>query len=159
LKDCPLGNLQCLYYWNKSSWVTQAIFEAWITLINYNMERSQRHICLIVDNFSGHILRKEFSHVKIVFLMPGLTSVLQPLDCGIIHSFKAHYKHLLVNLYLEHMENTNIRKVDLKQTIKFISDAWFQTTEQTIVNCWRHADIIEYCSLSELADAAITNII
>lgn len=159
LKDCPLGTLQCLYFWNKSSWVTRAIFEAWLTLINNEMEQSQRHICLIIDNFSGHVVRREFSHIKIVFLMPGLTSVLQPLDSGIIHSFKAHYRNLLVNLYLGHMENTNIKKIDLKKTIKFISDAWLQTSEQTIINCWRHADVIEHCTLLELADAAMTAII
>jgi hypothetical protein len=62
---------------------------------------------LLVDNASSHIdpsrLNQEnveghtssrLTNVKIHYLPPNSTAHLQPMDAGIIHSFKAHYKRL-----------------------------------------------------------------
>src|ERR1700738_3946499 len=50
-----------------------------------------------MDNFSAHELAvsqvgKQLCNVTVKWLPPNMTSVCQPLDQGIIHSWKAHYR-------------------------------------------------------------------
>jgi hypothetical protein len=119
------------------------------------MLQSQRRICLLLDNFSGHKTDIIFSNVELVFITPGMTSVLQLLDCGIICLFKVMYKKLLVNLYLDMSDTEPIQKIDIKKAIDRVSSAWDGVTEETIANCWRHAGILSYCGLQALANAAV----
>uniref|UniRef100_A0A8C0GDB3 DDE-1 domain-containing protein n=1 Tax=Chelonoidis abingdonii TaxID=106734 RepID=A0A8C0GDB3_CHEAB len=48
---------------------------------------------LIVDNAPGHPAHLDDFHpnVKVVFLPPNTTSILQPMDQGAIANFKAYY--------------------------------------------------------------------
>jgi hypothetical protein len=49
---------------------------------------------LILDNFSAHPNAELFvkDNVLAVYLPPNCTSLVQPLDQGILWSFKSHYK-------------------------------------------------------------------
>jgi hypothetical protein len=146
-KDC----LPCLYGWNKNAWITRQIFGDWLQEINESMVLKQRFICLIVDNFSGHTSVEHFSNIKIVYLTPGMTSVLQPLDCGIINSLKARYKREVVDHYLEQMDEEISKAISIKKAIDFIAKAWDDLTVDIIINCWRHADVIGIEDLLNLA--------
>jgi hypothetical protein len=68
----------------------RSIFQAWIRLFNREMQKMQRNILLLVDNVSSHQLEEgeELSNIKLYFLPPNTTSHLQPIDQGIIRSFK-----------------------------------------------------------------------
>jgi hypothetical protein len=71
--------------------------------VNAKMQAEQRHIVMLLDNAPTHIppnTTKEvlmgfhvyrLSHITIIFLPTNTTSMLQPLDRGIIAAFKAHY--------------------------------------------------------------------
>ena len=48
-----------------------------------------------------------FSNVNVQFLPPNTTSVLQPCDQGIITNFKLYYRHLLINRYIQDIEDFN----------------------------------------------------
>jgi hypothetical protein len=48
----------------------------------------KRHVALIIDNAPSHKIINT-KNVKVFFLPPNSTGVLQPLDAGIIRSFKA----------------------------------------------------------------------
>ncbi len=65
------------------------------------MRRQKIHVCLLIDNATGHnlstIVTKELTNVKIHYFLPNCTSHLQPCDAGIIKSFKSHYASQLVN--------------------------------------------------------------
>ena len=76
------------------------IFETWMQKLNNHFKGQDRNIMLIMDNASCHSLsgvqHKQLSsstalpmtNVTIVFLHPNCTSVVQPLDQGIIAAFK-----------------------------------------------------------------------
>ena len=47
---------------------------------------------MFIDNYRAHPNNLSFSNVKIVFLPENTTSVLQPMDAGIIKCFKGYYR-------------------------------------------------------------------
>jgi len=82
--------LPVLYYWNNSAWMQRSIFRNWIMQLNQEMRRKRKYILLLLDNVSTHRLddNEQLSNVKLHFLPPNTTAHLQPLDQGIIYSFK-----------------------------------------------------------------------
>jgi hypothetical protein len=56
------------------------------------MRSENRHIALTLDNFAGHTISHQPKNILLVFFAPNLMAFVQPLDAGIIHCFKAHYR-------------------------------------------------------------------
>ena len=50
-----------------------------------------RKTALLIDNCHAHPSVFDLTNVQLVFLPPYTTSVLQPMDQGVIRSLKAHY--------------------------------------------------------------------
>ena len=95
------------------------------------MQLQDRKIILLLDNAPGHRVydADEFVNLKIVFLPPGCTSRLQPLDAEIIRSFKAHFRRYmvcyLIGLMSEDGSATQLaRKLTVLDAIRFTSSAW-----------------------------------
>ena len=87
-----LDNLGIVYKNDNKSWMTACFFTEWLDALNNNMISQQRRILLVLDNAPVHKIQKNFSNINLQFLPPGTTSKTQPLDQGIIRSFKAQYK-------------------------------------------------------------------
>ncbi|GAU94633.1 hypothetical protein RvY_06367 [Ramazzottius varieornatus] len=77
------------WYANSTAWMKTGIFEEWLTNLNNSMKAQKRKILLRLDNFSAHRVDSK-SNVRLVFLPPNLTSKVQPLDKGIIASYKKY---------------------------------------------------------------------
>jgi hypothetical protein len=93
-------NSFCYYFHNKKAWMTSLVFSEWLEKFNnlIKLRKATRKVLLLVDNASGHNLPIcEISNVKVVYLTQNATSVLQPLDAGIIRTFKSYYRKSLVN--------------------------------------------------------------
>ena len=84
------------YYSNKKGWKTMAVFNTWITNWNCNLRWMQGNhkVVLFVDQASSHVLQ-DLSNIRIQFLPPNTTSKLQPMDQGVIRSFKCCYRSRL----------------------------------------------------------------
>lgn len=154
LKNTNINGLPCTYLSNKKAWLTRSIFAEWVAKVNSDAILACRHICLVLDNFSGHVLDMPFSNVKVLYLPPGTTSVLQPLDCGIIHSLKCKYTELLSNAKLASTEENTLFSLNIKDAIHFVAEAWASVNEMTIRNCWRKANIANP-TVYDLIDAMI----
>ena len=90
--------------------MTISLFQEYIVHINSQLETSGRKILLLLDNASCHSLSSEvasvgrfhglsiavLSNVMLVYLPANTTSVLQPLDHGVIAVFMRLYKQQLV---------------------------------------------------------------
>ncbi|GBC53773.2 tigger transposable element-derived protein 6-like [Rhizophagus irregularis DAOM 181602=DAOM 197198] len=78
-------------------------------------------------------------------LPPNITSHLQPIDAGIIQSFKAKYKRKFCR-YLIHQFDRGIdqekNKLNVKEAIDQIAKSWNNVTEITIQNCWKKTGIL-----------------
>ena len=101
-------------------------------------------ILLLVDNFSVHqIINIELSIVKVKFLPPNTTSKFQPMDVGIIKSFKAHYRKLLVQHKIDCLLKSESTDIDVYQAIQTVVKAWGDGIKSsTILHCWGHTGFI-----------------
>ena len=79
------------WYASKNAWMTGEIHHQIMTKLNNEMRLSNRHILYVCDNASSHQVR-EYSHIKFLMLPPNATSIMQPLDQGIILSAKRRYR-------------------------------------------------------------------
>jgi hypothetical protein len=88
-------------------------------------------------------LKNKLTNVEVSYLPANTTSVLQPLDQGIIRTFKLYYKKILVEYLLDLNDNEKeYTPITTTQTIINIYKAWRKVNESTIVNCWRKAGIL-----------------
>ncbi|KAG1710193.1 hypothetical protein DVH05_028622 [Phytophthora capsici] len=68
-------------------------FREWIRQLNRDMRAAERNILLLVDNASSHKTSElTLSNVNVQFLPPNTTAFLQPMDTGIIATFKKMYR-------------------------------------------------------------------
>ncbi len=99
-------------------------------------------VLLLVDNFSRHRCSTIESQLHIVtgeFLPPNTTNYLQPMDAGVINSFKAQYRKMLVEYMLDCFMNNKDPEIDVYQAVKMLECAWrVKVTSSTIYHCWRH---------------------
>lgn len=58
----------------------------------------------MIDNAPAHTPSKSFSNITIKFNPPKMTAHIQPLDAGIIRSFKANYRKLLRERLIEELK-------------------------------------------------------
>ena len=78
------------YSKKKNAWMTSGVFETRLKKLNRKMAFEKRKIFLFLDNASSHPT-VEYSNVKLQFFPPNTTSVLQPMDQGIIQATKLKF--------------------------------------------------------------------
>jgi len=84
-------SLPVIYKNNNTSWMKSDIFSEFLKKLNKEMLSQNRKIALILDNCSSHPVMT-LSNIKFIFLPPNATSVLQPMDMGVIHAIKCLYR-------------------------------------------------------------------
>lgn len=137
MRNCP--NIPVTYAWNKKSWMTRDIFLKWLKAWDSDLARQGRKVCLIVDNCTAHHTDAQLSNIEVVFLPPNTTSKLQPLDQGIIRTFKSIYKHRLIEILLVKLRMGQDLKIDLLGAIEMPKASWDNVKQSTIANCFQHA--------------------
>jgi len=78
--------------------MTSAIFEEFLVLLDCpgGGAKTQK-ILLFMDQCVAHQRdTTALKNIKVIFLTPNCTSHLQPLDIGIIHTFKCQYSKQLI---------------------------------------------------------------
>ena len=92
---------------NSNAWMTGDIFQDWLVSFEADMAKEDCNIVLVVDNCSAHPKHcaDDLPHIKLVFLPPNVTSVIQPCDMGIIRNLKANYRRKVVSRVITHIES------------------------------------------------------
>nr|XP_042904651.1 tigger transposable element-derived protein 6 [Parasteatoda tepidariorum] len=128
------------YKANKKAWMTSKFFSEWLLMLDKEMKKRKKKIALLIDNCTAHTSIPKLHNVGIVYFPANCTSILQPLDMGIIKCFKGYYRKRLVESILVNIENKvedPFKTVNVKEACDIIAGSWWEVTEKTIQNCWK----------------------
>lgn len=95
-KHVNIVNLPITYRSNGKAWMLTTLFQEWLLDFDYQVgiKHNKQCVLLLLDNCTSHKLDNlTLENVEVYFLPPNTTSKLQPMDAGIIMSFKKHYRH------------------------------------------------------------------
>lgn len=132
-------SLPVWYEANSKAWITQNLFEQYLRKLDRRYEQQNRKVLMFVDNCGAHGHIDNLKAITVEFLPPNTTSVLQPMDQGVIKNLKVHYRSRLLNRMLLCVDSNKNYVVDVLTAISMLSDAWKSVTHETIHNCFRQA--------------------
>ena len=113
-----------------------------------------------MDNFSAHRAAFEFlnsspltslKNTSVIFLPPNVTSLHQPLDQGIIHAWKCHYRKKWLNYMIETHEKGDdpLKEMDVLKAMRWGFVSWhFDVTQSSIQKCWNKSGLLSTKSLN-----------
>ncbi|KAL3694087.1 hypothetical protein R1sor_007738 [Riccia sorocarpa] len=143
------GNLGIQWFYNKKAWMTGAVFETWLLSFDLHLANlGRKKVILLLDTAPGHIashLESKLQVTKVIFLPPNTTSRFQPMDAGILKSFKAQYRKLSLLRHVEDFKAGKVTKLDVYDAVIMSEKAWrIHVTVQTIKNCWMHTGLVHH---------------
>ena len=146
-KGIRVDLLPVTYRANENAWMTALLFKEWLKTWNKDLIEQGRKICLLVDNCSAHP-EVELSNIRLEFLPANTTSLIQPMDMGIIKNLKTFYRQELVSRIIASIENNIIsseasaadisKTINVLQAIHMTADSWRAVSAETIQNCFKH---------------------
>lgn len=136
-----LTKMPVKYHSNTKSWMTAAIFAEEVKKWDAELGVKNRRILLVVDNCTAHPRLENLKNITLAFFPANTTSVLQPLDQGVIRSFKAHYRKLLLLDLITAMDRKEEFVVTVADAITYSVKAWKRVSGATIRNCFRKAQL------------------
>lgn len=138
-KKNPIEKYPVQYYSNKSAWMTESIFNHF--LMKFNLSMSGRNVILLIDNASSHKVSRQYANINVRFLPPNMTSKIQPLDQGVIRSFKSRYRRQFVQWLVDKMDTgCDTIKLSLIECIAMCITSWISS--KCDCNCWLKSDIV-----------------
>ncbi|XP_050675894.1 tigger transposable element-derived protein 4-like [Leptidea sinapis] len=141
-----IRSLPVTYENNVKSWMTSEIFEKWLRNWDAELKANNKIVLLLVDNCPAHPAVTNLKCIKLVFLPPNVTSVLQP-SIGVIRCLKSHYRRLQVLKLIQSIDSNNQNSFTVLDAILMISEAWEKVSQKTIANCFGHAGFKDLTSL------------
>jgi hypothetical protein len=141
-KHINTNTLGVTYKSSSKAWMTGLLFQSWIR--EFDAKMAGRNVVLLLDNAPSHVTNNLNLHNTTVRLLPpNTTSRIQPLDAGVIMSFKCHYRSHFVKWLLERYESDDEnKKLDVLTAAQFVARAWNEVSPRTIHNCFRHTEIL-----------------
>ncbi|KAL4091075.1 hypothetical protein QTP88_025816 [Uroleucon formosanum] len=106
-KNMSINKMPVHYHANKNAWMTSTIFSNWLYEWDKELQAKSRSI-LLIDNCAAHPKNVQLKNITLEFLPPNTTSLIQPLDMGII------------------------------KNLKFVSESWREVSCSNIMNCFAH---------------------
>ncbi|XP_070605228.1 tigger transposable element-derived protein 1-like [Erythrolamprus reginae] len=166
-------------YWmhNAKAWITKPLTRDWFhqcfipQVKDYLAGKGlDFKVLLLMDNAGGHDhLDHEHDGVQVEFLPPNTTSLIQPMDQGVIRAFKALYTRNSLGSIVEAMEadqNFTLkaywRQYTIASCLKNIQSALTDMKTQTMNACWKKLwpEVVHAhrgFAPEEIQDAAVQN--
>ncbi|KAG6923034.1 JRK-like [Chelydra serpentina] len=132
-----MGSLSFIICHSKNAWMILDIFEEWfkkyfVPAVRSHLPRQnlEPKALLLLDNCPAHppveTLTSKDGKIKVSYLPKNTTSKIQPLDQGIIATFKMNYRKALV------------KKLNLLHVFNLGETAWLGITPSMMEKCWHH---------------------
>ncbi|XP_055905882.1 tigger transposable element-derived protein 6-like [Eupeodes corollae] len=150
------------YYSNRKAWMTQDIWTQILFSLDEEMIKQQRKIILFVDNAACHKKLDNLKNINLQFLPPNATSIIQPLDQGIIHCFKAYYRQNIIRKQIAAFEAGKTieefsKSLTFLQAMHISKYCLWLITPSTVRNCFRKAGFFEEIEEESEDDVTITD--
>ncbi|GBM73957.1 hypothetical protein AVEN_29619-1 [Araneus ventricosus] len=100
-----------------------------------------------MDNATSHPDDLNLKNINLVFLPPDTTSMLQPLDQGIIRSFKVGHRQLLLRHVLSHISSFKsseelVKSVSVSDAISWSTSALRKVEPRCVLKCFKNAGFL-----------------
>ena len=149
-KSVDMATLPVQYFSQPNAWMTGEILQSVLSKLNRRLSAKSRKIILLMDNAGCHPedIKDIFSNIKIIFLPPNTTSMLQPLDLGIIKNFKVHYRTRLLRFVISKIETCATasevtKSINILHAIRWVAQAWETVKPETIKKCFRKGGVLD----------------
>ena len=145
------AQLPVKYFAQKNAWVNSDIFTQWFhrhfVPAVHHFQQENGLPCkalLLLDNAPTHpnsdtIISRD-STIKSIFLPPNTTSLIQPLDQGVLVALKKRYRKLLLRKLLmveaETPMLTFLKSIDMKDAVYMAAMAWDDIPSSTLRKSW-----------------------
>ncbi|KFM66369.1 Calmodulin-lysine N-methyltransferase, partial [Stegodyphus mimosarum] len=134
--------------------MTQALMNDWFE--NHFIPEACQHlnsvglpddskIGLTADNCSAHTSLKVLAkgNVSVLFFHPNCTSIIQPMDMGILHALKCKYKVVFLKSVLNFLNNGKtiqefLKYFSIKSAVWSIARSWEDVSPDTLKNAWHN---------------------
>ncbi|XP_037919539.1 tigger transposable element-derived protein 6-like [Hermetia illucens] len=145
------------YYPHQKAWMTREIWESILISLDEEMAKQNRKIILFVDNAASHKTRKILKNINIQYLPANTTSLIQPLDQGIIHSFKAYYRQIIIRKQISAIESGKTigefaKSINIFNALHIIKHVWWLVRPLSITRCFQKAKFISECDAAPSAE-------
>ena len=156
-----MKNLPIIWRYNGTALMTGVLFEEYIQWFDRQM--TGRNVCLLVDELPTHVTGAEIlrwesldglENTRLILFPTNTPSVRQPLEQGIIRSWKAHYRRKWLTYMCDEYDahRDPLRSTNILKAIHWLIDAWENdVTPTTIQNGWYKSGLLapEYGPLDE----------
>ena len=153
-KNMEISALPVCYLSQPKAWMNATLFEGWF---HKNFVPHVKKFCqdqgieykvlLLLDNAPAHPSPEKLTScdgkVTTMFLPPNTTSILQPLDQGLLEALKRRYKKcLLRHIVLENSASSLtvpdiVKGLTIKDAVYWVSQAWEDVSPITVKKSWK----------------------
>ena len=137
------------YRSQKSSWMISQLFTDFLKWFDTEVgkKKQNRQVLLFMDNAGVHnsaVANVPLKHTKVVFFPQNTTSCTQPLDAGVIQTFKLLYRkslhnhvlHKLKQKFQNEISEDPYKTITIALVICWTTRAWSQVQSRTISRCF-----------------------
>ena len=178
-KHVYMDVLPVIYKSQRNAWMNSEIFAEWFKTdfvpAVKSHQRSQnirsRKALLLIDNCSAHPdeLSSRDGSVTCLFLPPNTTSLIQPMDQGVLQAMKNRYKRKLLQKVIcsQDIDQTQsikdiVKLHTVKDALYMLPDAWYEGSPESICKAYDklriHSDNSESNSKPEFREDNIAGI-
>ncbi|KAI6661871.1 Jerky protein homolog-like [Oopsacas minuta] len=170
-------NMECLpvsYFVQKKSWMDAKVFQLWFQLkfLPFVKQFCKKvsidyKALLLLDNAPAHPsvekLNSEDGRVVAMFLPANTTSIIQPMDQGILEAMKRRYKkcllrHLILEEHTLELSIPEILKlVTIRDAVYWAAQSWDDATRESLSAGWNKLLPLSDCSLEAVDSTSSPN--
>jgi hypothetical protein len=137
-KNIKINNLPVIWRNNKKAWMIGATMEELLNMFNAKMKKENRNAILSLDNATCN------PNMKITWFPANATTVLQPMDMGVIYTLKSHYRRFLMQSLISNVEKADssyalARSVSVLDAANRIGLAVKKIKAETVKQCFAEA--------------------
>ncbi|XP_029653824.1 tigger transposable element-derived protein 6-like [Octopus sinensis] len=125
------------YRHSERLWMTSKISNEW--LLSWDRDL-QKKILVVVDRCPSHEIYSNLVSIELLYLPAKTTTILQPMDQGIIRSFKANFNKIKFDAMLEKIVNEtdpvdSHKKLNLKDglCLRILDGIWMEKCYSEII--------------------------